>query len=138
MCLVPLPNPGKASGSVQLQLGLQTPGCPSTLAEAGGQQGCPSPGQVSLQCSIPLPSHPSFPALLQAGTHERGAEVGKAGGNAALNWENPLAEGGRGAAGMLCWPWPPLPGERGLHVQPQQRQRQEESTNPEKMELCFA
>lgn len=65
-----------ASGSLQLQLGLQIPGSLTTVAGAGGQQGSPSPGQVSLQCLILLPSHPSFPALLRAGTHEGGAEGG--------------------------------------------------------------
>lgn len=34
--------------------------------------------------------------------------MGEAGDKCSTELGEPLAEGGRGAAGMLCWPWPPL------------------------------
>lgn len=53
------------------------------------QQGCPSPGQVSLQCLISLLSHPSFLALLQAGTQEKGAEAGESRGKCSTGLGEP-------------------------------------------------
>lgn len=122
----------QASGSLQLQLGLQIPGSPTPVAEAGGQQGSPSPGQVSLQCLIPLLSHPSFLALLQAGTHKKEADGGKSRGKCSTGLgEHPLAEGGLECCGSPGHPW-------GAGFAFQQGLTWEESTDPEKMEPCFA
>lgn len=82
------------------------PRIPPTTTEAAGQP--------LSRAGFPAAFNPTALTSLLPGTaagrdaQEMGCGWGKQRVNAALNPEKPLAEGGRGAAGMLWWPQPSL------------------------------